>query len=72
MTPKLYYALESLPELLGERQFKMLCDALDIAEDRFLDIKGTRGEAFAHLIEERLAERRIERCRATSSVFAGF
>lgn len=25
-----YYALESLPALLGDRQFKLLCDALNI------------------------------------------
>ncbi|PRD42093.1 hypothetical protein C5748_18230 [Phyllobacterium phragmitis] len=30
------YALESLPELIGERQFKMLCVALGINTDQSL------------------------------------
>jgi hypothetical protein len=44
------YALESLPELLGERQFKMLCDALGIQIEPSV-LFGELGNLVAQIIQ---------------------
>ncbi|ALJ98285.1 hypothetical protein BiPBO1_71 [Brucella phage BiPBO1] len=54
--PKLLIALESIPHVIGERQFRMLCEALEIDELLFVDkdyksLGMTRDEYFAHCVQ---------------------
>lgn len=70
------YALESLPELIGERQFKMLCEALGIheamAEARVLKSPDFNpGEFAAKAIERRAISLRIDRQTADQQSFEG-
>ncbi|GGB00142.1 hypothetical protein GCM10011491_30500 [Brucella endophytica] len=74
--PPLFYALESLPELIGERQFKMLCEALDIDEKIFLfkeykQLGYSREEYFARYIQSR-ANSTLERRKRINSVPSAF
>jgi len=66
--PRLTYSLESLPALIGDRQFKMLCDALGIS-DAMVDAKAGRadrfdaGAFFAEAVQRRVIHQRIEASR---------
>lgn len=66
--PRPFYALESLPELIGDRQFKMLCDALGIS-DAMADAKAGRadkfdaGAFFAKAVQQRVIHQRVEASR---------
>ncbi|WP_025199085.1 hypothetical protein [Brucella sp. BO2] len=54
--PKLLIALESIPRVIGERQFRMLCEALEIDEllferKAYEDVSMSREEYFAKMVE---------------------
>lgn len=47
-----YYAIESLPALLGDRQFKLLCTALGLNAHKFNERHRKRaGDVFAEFVE---------------------
>ncbi len=65
--PKLLLALESIPRVIGERQFRTLCEALEIDEEIFV-IKdygpsSSREDYFARQVQIK-ASRAIQRRKA--------
>lgn len=75
-TNAMFYALESLPELLGQRQFDMLCQALDLT-DAMREAKLLNAEAFspgafiATAIQHRAEQVRMDRHRRSEVPLVG-
>ena len=77
--PDLYYALESLPALLGKRQFDMLCEALGIAETMHeakllnpgaFDAGSHAARAIQRMSEQYRSDRREDSDRVLSAIGA--
>lgn len=66
------YAIDNLPDLLGWRQFKLLCDAMDIEIPTAFASKILAGSYFASVIEKRALSHRAQRDhREQSQVYEG-
>jgi hypothetical protein len=68
MSDRVYFSLDSLPQLIGERQFKMLCEALgiddalaDAKENRRVEYRFDAGAFAAQAIERMARQKRADR-----------
>lgn len=58
--PVMKYALESLPELIGARDYRNLCEAMGVE----LSVQPPTGEEFAEIVNNRVLRNELHRGRA--------